>query len=126
MGAQGGQGWEAITPLGSNHPVEIATSRVLNAGIITASIRELWNGPVWQQLSGLGNTKNITDVWAALAARATEVTCQMIIKPPSGSGATRTKVFHGCVVTAIDDGEQVSIGALSVARNLTIVYTHTT
>lgn len=125
IGGQGG--WEAITPLGSQYPVEIATSRVLGPGTINASIRELWNGPVWQQLSGLAGADNIVDVWEALAKRSTEVTCQMVIKPPSGSGAkTRTKVYHGCVVTAIDDGEQVTIGALSVARNLQIVYTHTT
>lgn len=126
VGGQQGAGWEAVTPLGSKHPIEIVTSRVLGPGTITASIRELWNGPVWQQLAGLGNTANITDVWAALANAQNEVTCQMIIKPPSNAGKTRTKVYHGCVVTGIDDGETVTIGALSVQRNIQIVYTHTT
>jgi hypothetical protein len=122
--AVGGQGgFEAITPLGERHPVEIATSRVLNAGTLTATIKELWNQPVWYQL-GLAGKRTIVDVWEALAAQQSSVTCQMIIKPPSGT--SRTKTYHGCVITAIDDGETVTIGALSVNRNITIAYTHST
>lgn len=122
VGGQGGT--EAITPLGSRHPVEIATSRVLAAGTLTATIRELWNQPVWYQLSGLAGRRTITDIWDALARDPSTVTCQMLIKPPRGP--TRGKTYHGCVVTAIDDGENVTIGALSVPRNITIAYTHTT
>lgn len=123
--AIGGAGWEAITPLGSPYPIEIATGRVLAAGTITATIRELWDGPIWQQFQGLESAESIVDVWAALANMG-EVTCQMIIKPPASNMKPRTKVYHGCVVTAIDDGEQVTIGALSIARQIQIVYTHTT
>ena len=122
----GSGGWEAITPLGAKHPVEIATSRVLNPGTITASIRELWNEPVWYQLAGLGGARTIVDVWQRLANDANRVTCQMVIKPPNGAGRNRGKTYHGCVVTAIDDGEEVTIGALSVARNIQIAYTHST
>jgi hypothetical protein len=122
LGGQGG--YEAITPLGAKHPVEIATSRVLNAGMLTATIRELWNAPVWYQLSGLSGRKNIVDVWEALARDPQRATCQMIIKPPTGP--TRGKTYHGCVVTAIDDGEEVTVGALSIARNIQIAYTHST
>lgn len=123
--AVGGQGgYEAITPLGSRHPVEIATSRVLNAGTLTATIKELWNQPVWYQLSGLAGRRTIVDVWEALARDPSSVTCQMLIKPPSGRA--RGKTYHGCVVTAIDDGETVTVGALSINRNITIAYTHST
>jgi hypothetical protein len=121
----GGQGFEAIIPIGAEHPVEIATSRVLNLGTLACTIRELWNEPIWWQLVGLSGTETITDVWAALALDQAETTCQMIIKPP-GSPTWRSKVYHNCVVVGIQDGESVEVGALSVQKNITIAYTHTT
>lgn len=116
---------EAVIPLDARHPVEIATPRVLAEGTITATIRETWNEPVWYQLAGLGGAETIIDVFERLAEQAGDVTCQMIIKPP-GAAFWRGKVFHGCVVTGIQDGETVEVGALTVARNITITYTHTT
>jgi hypothetical protein len=119
-----GAGTEAIIPLGSRYPVEIVTSRVLGPGTITASITELWNQPVWYQLSGLAGRRTLVDVWEALAESNATVTCRMVIRPPQG--APRGKVYHGCVVTAIPDNEQVTIGALSISRAVQIAYTHST
>lgn len=119
-----GEASQAITPLGARHPVEIVTGRVLDAGQITASVRELWNEPVWWQLQGLAGTHTIVDLWEALAAASASVTCQMLIRPPVGP--VRGKVYHGCVVTHIDDNETVTVGQLSMARNIIIAYTHTT
>lgn len=116
---------EAVTPLDAKRPVEIATARVLGPGTITATIRETWNEPVWFQLAGLAGTETIVDVYERIAAAPGEVTCQMLIKPP-GAPTWRGKVYHGCVVSDIDDGETVEIGALTIARNITIMYTHTT
>lgn len=115
---------EAIIPLGASYPVEIATGRVLNAGSLTLTIRELWNGPVWQQLQGLAGTNNIVDVYRAIAADPAAVTCQMIIRSPTG--IVRGKTYHNCVITNIDDSESVNIGALTVPRNMTVMYTNTT
>lgn len=117
---------EAIHPLGSRTPVEIASSRVLSAGTITATIKELWNEPVWYQLAGLAGRANLVDVWEAMAADPTSVTCQMLIRPPAPGSPTRGKVYHGCVITGIPNDETVAIGALSVNRDITIAYTHTT
>ena len=115
---------QAITPLGSRHPVEIATGRVLAEGTLTLTIRELWNAAVWQQLTGLAGSNDIVDIYERIAEDSASVTCQMIIKSPSG--AVRGKTYHGCVITAIDDSETVTIDALTVPRNMTITYTHTT
>src|SRR3979411_2066259 len=52
-----GQPFQFIHPLGSSHPVEIATSRVLQGGTLILTIRELWSAPVWQQLVGLAGAK---------------------------------------------------------------------
>ena len=115
---------EAITPLGSPYPVEIATPRVLSVGVLTLTIRELWNGPVWNQLVGLAGTDNIVDVYNAIAREPANITCQMLIKSPTGG--LRGKTYHGCVVANIDDSETVTIGALTVPRTMEVWYTHTT
>lgn len=116
--------YEAITPLGSRHPVEIATSRVLSEGSLTLTVRELWNGPVWQQLVGLAGTDDIVAIYERIAAEPASVTCQMVIRSPGG--LVRGKTYHGCIVTGIDDSETVTIDRLTVPRTMTITYTHTT
>lgn len=115
---------ESITPLGSRYPIEIVTPRYLAMGTLTLTIRELWNEPVWWQLTNLAGTNDIISVFEVLAAEPSEVTCQMIIQPP-GSSTYRGKTYHGCVVTGIDQRESIYVGALSVPRALTVAYTHT-
>lgn len=115
---------QPITPLGQRYPIEIATARVLGAGTLDLTILELWNEPVWYQLQGLAGRDNIVSVYEALANDPSDVTCQMIIKPPGGA-TWRGKVYLGCIITAIDDRESVSIGALQVPRSIQVMYTHT-
>jgi hypothetical protein len=120
-----GAGMEPVHPLDKRYPAELATARALNYGTLTVTIRELWNEPVWYQLVGLTGTKDILAVWDALAADPAAITCQMLIKPP-GSPTWRGKTYHNCVITDIDDSENVAIGQLTMPRNVTIAYTHTT
>ena len=120
----GGQPFEWIHPLDAPHPVEIATSRVLGGGTLVASIRELWNAAVWEQLAGLAGTSNITEIYARMAQDPQSVTCQMIIRPPNGR--PRGHTYHNCLVAAIEDGETITVGALSVAKRITLAYTHKT
>ena len=120
-----GAGIESVIPLGARHPVEIVTGRVLDSGTLRARIKELWDAPVWYQLQGLAGRRTITDVWEALAQMPGVVTCRMLIKPPNNR-PIRGKIYHGCVISAIDDSEQVTVGGLSVDRDITIAYTHTT
>lgn len=115
---------QAVHPLGSRHPVEIATPRALGAGTLTLTVRELWNAPVWQQFSGLAGTDDIIAVYERMAAEPSALTCQMIIRPPNGP--VRGKTYHGCVVTSIDTSETIEIATLTVPRNMSIWYTHTT
>lgn len=116
---------ESITPLDARHPIEVVTPRVLTGGNIECTVRELWNAPVWNQLAGLEGSNDIVDVYERISQEPAEVTCQMVVQIPN-SNMWRGKTYHGCVITGIDDGEEVFIGALSIARNLTIFYTHTT
>lgn len=120
-----GQGAESVFPLDSRHAVEIATTRVLDVGTLAVTIRELWAGPVWTNLAGLEGAVDVIDVYTLLASDPNEVTCQMLIKPPGGN-VWRGKVYHNCTVTGIDDAEDVQLGALTMARDCTITYTHIT
>jgi hypothetical protein len=124
-----GQPYQFIHPLGATHPVEIATSRVLQGGTLVLTIRELWNAPVWQQLAGLAQSQNIVDIFAVLAANPNYVTCQMIIKP-AGTEAQpsrwRGKNYMNCTIVDINDGDTITVGALAVTKGITVAYTHTT
>lgn len=115
---------EAVQPLGAVHPVEIATPRAVGAGELRLTVRELWDAPAWTQLSGLAGTTNIIDIFNAMANDPADVTCQMIIKSPTGT--IRGKTYHNCVVIRVDQTENLTIGALSVPRLITVWYTHFT
>lgn len=119
-----GQPYQFIQPLGEEHPIEIATSRVLQGGTLQLTIRELWNGYVWTQLSGLAGSNNIVDIFKTLAADPSYVTCQTIIKPPTGAGSWRGKIYQNCVVVDINDGDTITVGGMSVTKGITIAYTH--
>lgn len=118
-----GQAYQFIHPLGASHPTEIATSRVLAGGTLNLTIRELWNAPVWNQLYGLAGTLNIVDIFAALAADPSYVTCQTIIQPP-GNARPRGKIYHNCVVVDISDNDTITVGALAVTKGIVVAYTH--
>lgn len=120
-----GQSYQFIHPLGARHPVEIATSRVLAGGTLNLTIRELWDGPIWNQLAGLGGAQNIVDIYEILANDPSYVTCQTIIQPPGGR-RPRGKVYHNCVVVDIADNDTITVGALAVAKGIVVAYTHST
>lgn len=124
-----GQPYQFIHPLGSSHPVEIATSRVLQGGTLMLTIRELWAAPVWQQLAGLAQSQNIVDIFKVLADDPNYVTCQTIIKPPGTEatpGSWRGKNYQNCVVVDINDGDTITVGSLAVTKGITVAYTHST
>lgn len=127
-----GQPYQFIQPLNTstgavaNHPVEIATSRVLAGGTLMLTIQELWNGTVWEQLAGLAGTNNIVDIFTILAQNPQYVTCQLTIKPPGTGANPRGKIYHNCVIVDINDGDTITIGALAVTKGITVAYTHST
>lgn len=131
IGGQGG--YETVTPLGSYFAQDIATSRVLAPGTLTATIREKWDGPAWTQLQGLtvnppgsinqgGVPNNIVDVFQIMASLG-PISCQLVIKPP-GQTTWRGNQYFNCTVVHIDDSETIRIDALTIPRNITILYTN--
>lgn len=123
-----GQPYQFILPLGATHPVEIATSRVLQGGTLILTIRELWNAPVWQQLAGLAQSQNIVDIFKVLANNPNYVTCQTVIKPAGTErqpNRWRGKNYHNATVVDINDGDTITVGSLAVTKGITVAYTHT-
>ena len=122
--SDGGRGYEFIHPLGYRAPIDVVTSRVIDGGLLTLSIRELWHQEVWEQLAGLTGTHDIIQVFERLAATPNYVSCAKIVTPPDGK--RYGKVYHRCVVVDIPTGEEIRIGTLSILKNVTVAYTHTT
>jgi hypothetical protein len=116
--------YEAVTPLGDYYPREFALPRVKSEGQLQFIIRELWYSPVWWQLALLNNTYNIIDVYNAQASTAAPITASTIIRKPPGtaSNANRGWTYHNVNMITIDDREVVQIGALTMPRTLTAVY----
>lgn len=121
-----GAAYQFIQPIGARTPVEIATSRVLQGGTLSLTIRELWNTFVWEQLAGLAGTRNIVDIFDRLAEDPSYVTCQTVIRPPRGAGKPRGKVYHNCVVVDIADNDTITVGGLAVTKGIVVAYTHST
>lgn len=121
-----GAPYQFIQPIGHRVPSEIAVSRVLQGGLLTLTIRELWNQFVWEQLAGLAGTRNIVDIFEVLAADAQYVTCQTVIRPPNGAGRPRGKTYHKCTIVDISDNDTITVGGLAVTKGIVVAYTHST
>lgn len=122
--SNGGAGWEFIHPLGYRTPTDVVTSRVLDGGVLTMGIRELWSYEVWEQLPGLTGARTIIEIFDRLAQTPQYVTCTKIVQPPGMP--RRGKTYHRCIIVGIQDSDEISIGALSVQKQIQVAYTHTT
>lgn len=114
---------EFIHPLGYDHPQEILTPRAIGGGTLVLTVREIWHQEVWQQMAGLAGTKDILEVFRALARQDNYVTCTKIITPPDGRKYGKT--YHRCVIVDVPDGETFDITTLSTPKAITVAYTHT-
>ena len=118
----GQAGVEAVTPLGASHPIEYATSRAMTGGMLTLTVKELWNAPAWQQLQGLAGTNNIVEIFEAASRSGTPIGAQMIIKSP-GSSTWRGWTYNNVTIVHVDDAESVSLGTMTVSREILAAYT---
>jgi|SRR6185312_3165555 hypothetical protein len=122
-----GQPFQFIQPIGFFRPVEIATSRVITGGTIMLTVRELWNQPIWWALAGLAGTWDMVDVFKLMARNPNYVTATLIIKPPGTENQPsrwRGKIYQNVTPVDINDGETVTVGALTVTKGITVAYTH--
>jgi hypothetical protein len=116
-------GAQVVQPIDEETPLEIVTAVAVGAGTLRLTFYELWNEPVWAGLPGLEGTNNLLEVLKR-QIQLGEITCRKLIKSPSG--ITRARVFHGCVLTDIDEGEQINIGTMTIPKTITLQYIKTT
>ena len=116
-------GAQVVQPIDEETPIEIVTAVAVGAGTLRLTFYELWNEPVWSGLPGLEGTNNLLEVLKRQISLG-EISCRKLIKSPSG--ITRARVFHGCVLTDIDEGEQINIGTMTIPKTITLQYIKTT
>ena len=119
--------YEAVTPLGDYFPREFVFPRVKSEGQLQFIIRELWNQPAWWALGAFTNTYNIIDVYNVQAGTSRPLTCTTLVKMPYGMPSTvknRGWTYGNVNLIAIDDREVVQIGALTMPRTITAVYSN--
>lgn len=116
-------GAQVVQAIDEAVPQEIVTSLAVGAGTLRMTFYELWNEPVWSKLPGLEGTNTLLEVLQRQVSLG-EVRCTKLIKSPSG--IFRVRNYHGCVLTDIDEGEQVNIGTMTLPKTLTLQYTKTT
>lgn len=104
-------------------PTEIVTAQAVKGGLLTLQFYETWNVPAWQQLPGLEGTNNLLEVLRRQLSMGA-ISCRKVIKAPNG--VYRTRLYHGCVITDIDEGETVTIASMTLPKTIQIAYTHTT
>lgn len=116
-------GAQVVQAIDDETPSEIVTAQAVGAGSLRLTFYELWNTPVWSQLPGFDGTNNLLEVLKRQITLG-EVTCRKLIASPSG--ITRARVYHGCVITDIDEGEQINIGTMTLPKTITMQYIKTT
>ena len=116
-------GAQVVQAIDEATPQEIVTSLAVGAGTLRMTFYELWNEPVWSKLPGLEETNTLLEVLQR-QVQLGEVRCTKLIKSPSG--IFRVRNYHGCVLTDIDEGEQVNIGTMTLPKTITLQYVKTT
>ncbi len=112
-----------VQPLDEQVPLEIVTPMAVGPGTLQCTFYELWNEPVWARLPGLEGTYNLLDVLKRQMTMG-EITMRKVIRSPSG--VMRAKVFHGVVITDVNEGEQINIATMTLPKTLTMMYTYST
>jgi len=119
---------QAIQPLNYRRPVEIVVPRAIGPGTLTCTGIELWNQPVWQRLVGLGDAADLADVFQLMwNAGVADLQANVVVDPPVGRGSGGRKyvrTYHGIKISNIDDGENIDITTMSLAKTVTFMYTH--
>ena len=116
-------GAQVVQAIDEAVPQEIVTALAVGAGTLRMTFYELWNEPVWSKLPGLEGTNTLLEVLQR-QVQLGEVRCTKLIKSPSG--IDRVRNYHGCVLTDVDEGEQVNIGTMTLPKTITLQYTKTT
>lgn len=146
----------AIHPMDEPYPVQVITPAAASMGSLTLRLYELYDEKVWDRLGAyidgksnpspfdgvssnnlaleqggiLKGAVDIVDIFIRIAEQNPgDVNVVKYIRPPLISGtssAPYSEQYHGCVITDVQDGEQIGVGTMEVTKIVTVAYTHIT
>jgi len=128
---------QAIQPLDSEYPVEIAFPGALEAGSLEVTFREQWNAEVWEAFyqtytdyqTGTGVVTPISDllgVFKAQLANTGTITLQKVIIDPTTGAAVRTITYNNPTIVNVMIDETVNIGQMTFPKSVQFMYTSRT
>ncbi len=128
-----GPGPTPIQPLDEPYPIDIVTPAAQTIGTMQLEIYELYNRKVWDNLSIIAGAVDIVNVFIKVAESTTPIQIVKMVQPPilagkvggTGKGAYYD-IFHGCVITSIEDSETIEIGTMEITKRINVAYTRTT
>jgi len=117
---------QAIQPLDSEYPIEIALPAALEAGTIEITFREQWDTEVWEQLgtdfvNTDGKVSDLLGIFKAQLAQGA-VTLTKIIGTP-GVTPVRRIHYHNCYIVNAMVDETVNIGTMTFPKSIQMMYT---
>lgn len=126
-----------IQPLDARYPLQVITPGAIGEGYLDVGLLELYNSKVWDRLiriaTGNANARanDLADVFFTMAAIDKPIDAvKMIVPPKMLQGDAELKpygeIYHNCVITAIDDSEQITVDKMEIVKNITFAYTHAT
>jgi hypothetical protein len=138
-----------IHPLDEPYPVELITAQAAGMGQLTLELFELYGAQVWERLAsylggdpagtaslnrdsviGKGDGPvDIVGIFNAVSNSPNPIRIIKYIKPPQIRGKTMkpyTEEYHNCVISQVEDGEQIEVGKLEIVKNVIVNYTYMT
>ncbi len=115
-------GAQVVQAIDDRTPSEIVTAMAVGAGTLRLTFYELWVAPVWSMLSGFEGTFTLLEALIR-QMQLGEIVCRKLISSPNSP--MRARLYHGCVITDVDEGEQVNIGTMTLPKTITLQYTKT-
>lgn len=123
-----------IQPMDARYPLQVITAGAIKEGYLNVQLLELYKSKVWDRLlevAGVDKTANdLADVFYALAGLDKPINAMKIIIPPASvqgeNIAPYGEVYHNCVITNIEDNENIDVRTMEIVKNVTMAFTHTT
>ena len=110
---------QVIQGIDDKYPVEIVTANAVGVGSLTLSLVELWDENVWERILGFAGAATLRDVYER-NLQNDDITGQKIIKMPNGD--RRGKVYHGCKIISVSEGETITNEAMTTKPTITMNY----
>ena len=144
-----GTGPVAIHPMDEPYPVQVVTPAAAGMGTLVLRMYELYGQRVWERLgasygldagemgerfdendtASLAGAVDLVDIFIRVAASPDAIQIVKYIRPPALRGGTMTpytEEYHNCVITNVQDGEEVNVGTMEVTKDVTVAYTYMT